>query len=171
MLNPENPFKSEYENSQIKLCMEKIKEKISLMKNNQFCTLYSKLIEYFEENNFQPLIQEKLIAKILKEYNSNPDKFILPNNKGKYKSEKFFKKSVEVTISNNKIFKKGPNIGQLSLNLGEAKNYLDNIYKKNEKNVKDIMSPNKKPNSNKEKPRESILKNNNKGKNNIDSKD
>ena len=110
MLNPENPFKLEFENSQVKVYTEKIKAKLSIMKNRQYCTSNWRLIEYFEENNCKPLIQEDLISQILKEYNNNPNKFIFPNNNGNYKSEK---KSINITISSNKIFMKGANIGQI----------------------------------------------------------
>ena len=172
MLNPENPFKL-YENSKLEICTEKIKEKLSLMKNHQFCTSNYRIIKYFEENNFQPLIKEDLMYKILKEYNNNPNKFILPNNKGNYKSEKFFKKSIRTTISNNKIFMQGPYIGQLSLNLEKAQIYLDSIYKKYDENTKNIMSPNKKPKNknNKKKDIENVLKKNIKGKYYINNQD
>ena len=129
MLNSENPFKLELENSQVRIYTEKIKEKLTLMKNRQYCTSNLRLIEYFEDNNFKPLIQEDLISKILKEYNNNPNKFILPNNNGNYKSEKLLKKSINITISSNKIFMKGQDIGKISLNLEKAKKYLETIYK------------------------------------------
>ena len=166
MLNQENPFKLEFENSQVKIYTEIIKGQLSLMKNRQYCTSNLRLIEYFEENNFKPLIQEDLISKILKEYKNNPSKFILPNNNGNYKSEKLLKKSVNITISSNKIFMKGPDLGQISLNLENAKKYLETIYKKENKDRKDIRSPNKRP-KNQGKPTKNIWNKNNKDKNYI----
>ena len=166
MLNQENPFKLELENSQFKIYTEIIKEQLSLMKNRQYCTSNLRLIEYFEENNFKPLIQEDLISKILKEYKNNPSKFILPNNNGNYKSEKLLKKSVNITISSNKIFMKGPDLGQISLNLENAKKYLETIYKKENKDRKDIRSPNKRPKK-QGKPTKNIWNKNNKDKNYI----
>ena len=70
--------------------IQEINQKLSVMKNSQFRTTNFSLIEYFAENNFRPLVIDELISKLLKDYKSNPKKYILSSDKGSFKSEKEF---------------------------------------------------------------------------------
>lgn len=121
--------------------IQEINQKLSVMKNSQFRTTNFSLIEYFAENNYKPLVIDELISKLLKDYKSNPKKYILSSDKGSFKSEKNFKKSINISISRNKAFIKGPKYGQLSLNLEKTLQYLDTMYKQYINNSSQIKTP------------------------------
>ena len=104
------------------LYIQEIKRKISMMRKSKYRTTNFSLIEYFVENNFNPLKEDALISKILADYKSNPRKYILSKDKTCFKTEKSFKSSVKLSILKNKSFSKGPRRGELTLN-------LENTYK------------------------------------------
>ena len=121
--------------------MNEILEKLKEMKNSQFRTTNFSLIEYFVENNFKPLDEEELISKILDDFKANPNKYVLSNDIGSFKSEKSFKHSVRISISKNKAFQKGPKSWQLSLNLEKTFQYLKIMYDKYINNSLNINTP------------------------------
>ena len=55
--------------------------------------------------------------------------------------KKNFKKSINISISRNKAFIKGPKYGQLSLNLEKTLQYLDTMYKQYINNSSQIKTP------------------------------
>ena len=99
-----------------KIIMDSIKQKIKAMKESQFRNKNFSLIEYFAENNFNPINEKELISRILSDYKSNPSRYVLSKAQSNFKSEKSFLSSVKNSISRNQSFVKGPNFGQLSLN-------------------------------------------------------
>ena len=126
-----------------KIIMDSIKQKIIAMKESQFRTTNFSLIEYFAENNFNPLNEKDLIARILSDYKSNPIRYVLSNAQSNFKSEKSFLSSVKNSISRNQSFVKGPNFGQLSLNLEKTYHYLKIMYQKYINNSSKVKTPNK----------------------------
>ena len=121
--------------------MKDINLKLSLMKNSKYRTTNFSIIEYFVENNFEPLDEEELITKILKDYKSNPNRYVLSKDKVCFKSERSFKQSIKLSISKNKAFIKGPEIGDLSLNLEKAVQYLKTMYKEYISNSSNVQTP------------------------------
>ncbi len=126
-----------------KILMESIKQKINVMKESDFRTTNFSLIEYFAENNFNPLNEKELISRILSDYKSNPSRYVLSNSQNNFKSEKSFLSSVKNSISRNQSFERGPNFGQLSLNLEKTYHYLKNMYQKYINNSSKVKTPNK----------------------------
>lgn len=124
-----------------KIIMESIKQKISVMKESQFRTTNFSLIEYFAENNFNPLNEADLIERILSDYKLNPSRYVLSNAKGNFKSERSFLRSVKNSIIRNQSFERGPNLGQLSLNLEKTYHYLKTMYQKYINNSSKIITP------------------------------
>ena len=98
--------------------INEIRKMLNVMKKNKYRTINFSLIEYFEENNFQPLNKKKIISKLLKEYNSNPQKFVLSKGNGKlFNSISSFMRSILYHISNNNSFISVPDTNELSLDL------------------------------------------------------
>ena len=158
MSNYGNPMIIEDENSQDEKIKEEIDEKLSIMKKNDFCTTNFKIIEMFAENDFKPFNIEDLTTKLLNDYNENPNKFILTNCKGSIKSEKNLKNSINMSISRNKAFIRGPKLGQLSLNLEKTNQYLNTMFKKYTTNSKNVTTPIKIPKNNKLSGKQSYIK-------------
>lgn len=143
-IREDSPIKLEEENnSQDEEYKEKIKEKLLLMEENQYRTTNFSLIEYFSKNDFKPLIQEELVAKLLKKYNENPSRFVTASDIRSFKSEKNFKNSIYTSISRNKSFIKGPGTGEISLDLKKTYQYLNTIYRSYISNSKYAGTPNK----------------------------
>ena len=138
--------------------MNEINQKLHVMKQSQFRSTNFSLIEYFADNKFKPLIQEILIAKLLFDYKKNPNKYVLANDKGTFKSEKNFKSSISSSIARNKAFVKGPGPGELSLNLEKTLQYLNTMFNKYTNNSSNIHTPYKIFSSNKNSST-SIIKN------------
>ena len=124
-----------------KIIMESIKQKINVMKESQFRTTNFSLIEYFAENDFNPLYEKDLISRILTDYRLNPSRYVLSNIKGNFKSEKSFLNSVKNSISKNQAFVKGPKFGLLSLNLEKTYQYLKMMYQKYINNSSKVATP------------------------------
>ncbi len=141
MFNSPQKEKNLFTKNQDQVYIKEINQKISAMKNSQFRTTNFSLIEFFVANNFRPLIIEEIVSKLLKDYKSNPKKYILSNDKGSFKSEKNFKKSIYLSIARNKAFIKGPGSGQLSLNLCKTVQYLNTMYKQYICNSTQIKTP------------------------------
>ena len=62
---------------------------------------------------------------MVQDYKSNPNKYVLSNEIGHYKSEKTFENSVKNAIKKNKSFIKGPGDGELSLDFQKTLEYLE----------------------------------------------
>ena len=72
------------------------------MKRSEYRTTNFSLIEYFAENNFKPLNLNSLVSKLLRDYKSNPKRYVLANDNIPFKSEANFKISIQVSIKKNK---------------------------------------------------------------------
>ena len=94
--------------------INQIKRKLDVMSKSSFRTTNFSLIEYFALNNFQPINIGIVIVHLVQDYKSNPNKYVLSNEIGHYKSEKTFENSVKNAIKKNKSFIKGPGDGELS---------------------------------------------------------
>ena len=154
----ENPMIIEDDNSQDKKIKEEIIEKLSIMKDNEFCTTNFRLIQIFAENGFKAFKIDDLTTKLLNDYNENPKKFVLTNCKGTIKSQKNLRNSINLSIARNKSFIKGPGIGQLSLNLEKTNEYLNSMFKKYTTNSKNVITPIKIPRNNKKNGKQSCIK-------------
>ena len=132
MRNSKNDSKKDYIND--------INQKLKDMRKSKFRTTNFSLIEYFAENNFNPLYEKDLIDRILSEYKSNPNLYVTIE-KGFFKSEKTFLKSVKSSISKNKAFVRGPDFGQISLNLESTSQYLKTMYEKYTNNSSNVNTP------------------------------
>ena len=141
MLNSPIKEKMTFNKNKDQTTIREIKQKISAMKNSQFRTTNFSLIEFIVDNDFKPLIIEEITKKLIKDYKSNPKKYILSSDKGSFKSESTFKKSIIMSISRNKAFIKGPGNGQLSLNLNKTLQYLNTMYKQYINNSTQIKTP------------------------------
>ena len=117
-----------------------INKKLKEMRKSQFRTTNFSLIEYFAENDFNPLYEEDLIDRILSDYKSNPSLYVT-REKGFFKNERTFLKSVKASISKNKAFVRGPDFGQISLNLESTSQYLKTMYEKYTNNSSNINTP------------------------------
>ena len=138
----ENPIDlEEGKNTQDEIYKEEIKQKISSMKKSKFRTTNFSLIEYFVKNDFKPYNQEELISLLLNDYNANPTKYILSNDKGIFKNEKSFLYSIKLSIVRNKSFMKIPGSDKLTLNLEKTVQYLKSMCNKYLNNSKDIVTP------------------------------
>ena len=135
MRNSKNESKKDY-----KYYINDINQKLKDMRKSQFRTTNFSLIEYFAENDFNPLYEKDLIDRILSEYKSNPNLYVT-REKGFFKSEKTFLNSVKSSISKNKAFVRGPDFGQISLNLESTSQYLKTMYDKYTNNSSNVNTP------------------------------
>ena len=126
------------DNSQV---INQIKRKLDVMRKNHYKTTNFSLIEYFADNNFQPINIKFALIHLVSDYKLNPKKYVVSNENSHFKSEKTFEKSIKNAINRNKSFVKGPGDGQLSLNLIKTLEYLDTMYNKYKTNSKDIKTP------------------------------
>ena len=126
------------DNSQV---INQIKRKLDVMRKNHYKTTNFSLIEYFADNNFQPINIKFALIHLVSDYKINPKKYVVSNENSHFKSEKTFEKSIKNAINRNKSFVKGPGDGQLSLNLIKTLEYLDTMYNKYKTNSKDIKTP------------------------------
>ena len=122
-----------------------IKKKLNVMTRSKYRTTNFSLIEYFADNNFQPLNMDMLIITLVLDYKSNPTKYVLSNEISHFKNEKTFECSIKNAIKKNKSFVKGPGDGQLSLNYQKTLEYLETMYYKYKNNSQDIKTPIKFP--------------------------
>ena len=129
----------DYENN--KALINEIRQKVNVMKKSKYRTSNFSLIEYFVNNNFQPLNLNYLISKLIEDYNSNPERYVLSDNKKIFKSEKTFKQSLIRLARYNNSFEIGPGDGELSLNLKNTLQYLRSVYKKYISNSRDVKTP------------------------------
>ena len=129
----------DYENN--KALINEIRQKVNVMKKSKYRTSNFSLIEYFVNNNFQPLNLNYLILKLIEDYNSNPERYVLSDNKKIFKSEKTFKQSLIRLARYNNSFEIGPGEGELSLNLKNTLQYLRSVYKKYISNSRDVKTP------------------------------
>ena len=121
--------------------INQIKRKLDVMSKSSFRTTNFSLIEYFALNNFQPINIGIVIVHLVQDYKSNPNKYVLSNEIGHYKSEKTFENSVKNAIKKNKSFIKGPGDGELSLDFQKTLEYLETMFNKYKNNSKDIKTP------------------------------
>ena len=122
--------------------INEIRKMLNVMKKSKYRTTNFSLIEYFAENNFHPLNKKSLINKLLKEYNSNPQKFVLSKGNGKlFNSTSSFMRSILYHISKNNSFISEPDTNELSLDLENTYNYLLSVYNKYTSNSKDVKTP------------------------------
>lgn len=136
MKHPKNESKKDY-----KYYINDINQKLKEMRTSQFRTTNFSLIEFFAENDFNPLYEKDLIDKIFSDYKSNPNRYVLSGEKGFFKSERTFLNSVKNAISKNKAFERGPDFGQISLNLEKTSQYLKTMYEKYLNNSSNINTP------------------------------
>jgi len=118
-----------------------IKQKIRVMKRSQYRTTNFSLIEYFADNNFKPLNLQTLVSKIIRDYKSNPKRYVLAHDNVPFKSEANFKMSIQSSIKRNKVFFRGPVVGMLSVNLKRVSQYLNTMYGRYISNSKDVKTP------------------------------
>lgn len=118
-----------------------IKQKLKEMGKSEFRTTNFSLIEYFAENDFNPLYEKDLIDRILSDFKSNPNRYVLSRERGFFKNEKTFLNSVKTSISKNKAFERGPDFGQISLNLESTSQYLKTMYEKYTNNCSNVNTP------------------------------
>ena len=122
--------------------INEIRKMLNVMKKSKYRTTNFSLIEYFAENNFHPLNKKILMNKLLKEYNSNPQKFVVSRGNGKvFNSINTFTRSILYHISNNNSFVSEPDSNELSLDLENTYNYLLSVYNKYTSNSKDVKTP------------------------------
>ena len=120
--------------------INKIKKKLEIMTRSRYRTTHFSLIEFFAGNNFQPISQPSLIEHLVFDYRLDPDKFVLSNENGNFKSEKTFIMSIKKAIKKNRSFVTGPG-EQLSLDFKKTLEYLETMYPKYKNNSKDIKTP------------------------------
>ena len=101
----------DYENN--KALINEIRQKVNVMKKSKYRTSNFSLIEYFVNNNFQPLNQNYLISKLLEDYNANPERYVLSKNKGIFKSAKTFKQTIMRLARYNNSFEIGLGEGRI----------------------------------------------------------
>ena len=140
MYSQGHPFETETNKDKDQLYKEEIKAKVTSMKSHSLYTTNFSLIEYFVKNEFNPYNKDKLIALLLKDYRSNPKRYVLANGEGTFKSERGFKSSISLSIT-NVIFIKGPGQNNLSLNLERTVQYLRTIYSRYQNNSSNIFTP------------------------------
>lgn len=121
--------------------INEIKKKVNVMKKSKYRTSNFSLIEYFVNNNFQPLNQNYLISKLLEDYNANPERYVLSKNKGIFKSAKTFKQTIMRLARYNNSFEMGPGEGELSLNLKNACFYLRTVFNRYITNSRNVKTP------------------------------
>ena len=129
--------------------IKEIKKKVKAMKKSKFRTTNFSLIEYFVDNDFQPLNKNFLILNLIQDYNSDPNKYVLSGKKGIFKSEKSFKQSIMHYVRHNNSFEIGPGEGELSINLENTCIYLRSVYTKYITNSPNVKTPIKMNNKNK----------------------
>ena len=132
-----------------KAFIKEIKKKVKAMKKSKFRTTNFSLIEYFVDNDFQPLNKNFLILNLIQDYNSDPDRYVLSSKKGIFKSEKSFKQSIMHYVRHNNSFEIGPGEGELSINLENTCVYLRSVYTKYITNSPNVKTPIKMNNKNK----------------------
>ena len=138
-----------YENDNNIKYVNEIINKVKIMKRSKYRTTNFSIIEYFVQNNFQPLNQEEIILKLLNDYKSNPDRYVLTKINRNFKSALSFQRSIIFSLSTNKSFIVNRYIGQIELNLKNACDYLSSIYSKYVSNSYDVKTPLKLFNNNK----------------------
>ena len=121
--------------------INEIKYKIMLMKRSEYRTTNFSIIEYFANNDFKPLLLNSLISQLIKDYKSNPKKYVLAHENVPFKSLSNFKSSSQSSIKRNKVFFNGPGDGQLSVNLKYVKHYLNTMFGRYTSNSKDVKTP------------------------------
>ena len=136
-----------------------IKKKLDVMTRSKYRTTNFSVIEYFSQNNFQPLNIDLLIITLVLDYKSNPKKYVLSNESSHFKSEKTFESSIKNALNKNKSFVKGPGDGQISLDYQKTLEYLDTMYNKYKNNSKDIKTPIKLPKKKNEEKRKPKVRN------------
>ena len=138
-----------YENDNNIKYVNEIINKVKIMKRSKYRTTNFSIIEYFVQNNFQPLNQEEIILKLLNDYKSNPDRYVLTKINRNFKSALSFQRSIIFSLSTNKSFIVNRYIGRIELNLKNACDYLSSIYSKYVSNSYDVKTPLKLFNNNK----------------------
>ena len=128
-------------NDNNQIIINEIKKKLDVMAKSKYRTTHFSLIEYFADNNFQPINISFVIIHLVSDYKSNPKKYVLCNENSHFKSEKTFENSIKYAIKKNKSFKQGPEKGQLSLNFSQTLEYLETMFNKYKNNSKDIKTP------------------------------
>ena len=138
-LKEEEDFNNE-NNHDIKVINE-IKKKVNIMKKSKYRTTNFSLVEYFVNNNFQPLNKDFLIENLLIDYTKNPKRYILSKKNELFKSRETFKQSITHYIRHNNSFKEGPGKYKLSIDLENTLNYIRSVYDKYVNNSKDVKTP------------------------------
>ena len=129
----EDEFKKNYINE--------IRDKVNIMKKNDYRTSHFSLIEYFVRYDFIPLNKDFLLDCILIDYKKNPGRYVLAKGKEIFKSEISFMRSVKHYMSKNNSFVTGPTKKELSLNLKNTCIYLRSVFKKYTSNSMDVTTP------------------------------
>ena len=129
------------ENERNEAFIKEIRKKVKVMKKNKYRTSNFSIIEYFVENDFQPLNKNYLILNLIQDFNSNRERYVLAGKKGIFKSEKSFKQSIMHYVRNNNSFEVGPGEGELSINLENACLYLRSVYTKYLTNSPNVKTP------------------------------
>ena len=129
------------ENERNEAFIKEIRKKVKAMKKSKYRTSNFSLIEYFVDNDFQPLNKNYLILNLIQDYNSNPKRYVLAKKRGIFKSEKSFKQSIMHYVQHNNSFEVGPGEGELSINLENACLYLRSVYTKYLTNSPNVKTP------------------------------
>ena len=129
------------ENERNEAFIKEIRKKVKAMKKSKYRTSNFSLIEYFVDNDFQPLNKNYLILNLIQDYNSNPKRYVLAKKRGIFKSEKSFKQSIMHYVQHNNSFEVGPGEGELSINLENACLYLRSVYTQYITNSPNVKTP------------------------------
>lgn len=130
-----------YENKNNNKFINEITKRVNVMKQSKYRTTNFSLIEYFVNNDFQPLNKNFLILHLMIDFNADPKRYVLAKKNEMFKSEKSFRQSVLHHIRKNDSFREGPGKDQLSLNFENTCIYLRSVYSKYINNSRNVNTP------------------------------
>ena len=94
--------------------IKEISRKLTVMSQSPYRTTNFALLEYFSQNNFITLNQDKVISKLIEDYKVNPNKFVLADKVKSFASLMSFRSSIIQSIARNKSFISNKKTGEIS---------------------------------------------------------